>query len=90
MAVQHGIWRIGSKPEPLKPVKLDTELLLEQQIGRLRRHAKGKERGIFIDLQFRGMSHRTRDKTYRNMVTPDSVTSMTNDEIITTLKEKLN
>lgn len=32
MAVQHGIWRIGSKPEPLKPVKLDTELLLEQQI----------------------------------------------------------
>ncbi|WP_417436573.1 hypothetical protein [Idiomarina abyssalis] len=32
MAVQHGIWRIGSKPEPLKPVKLEAELLLEQQI----------------------------------------------------------
>ena len=32
MAVQHGIWRIGAKPEALKPVRMETELLLEQQI----------------------------------------------------------
>ena len=32
MAVQHGIWKIGSKPEALKPIQLETELLLEEQI----------------------------------------------------------
>lgn len=34
MAVQHGIWRIGDKPEPLATIRLDSELLLEQQITR--------------------------------------------------------
>jgi len=32
MAVQHGIWKIGSKPQALKPIQLETELLLEEQI----------------------------------------------------------
>ncbi|MDM3871376.1 endonuclease NucS [Porticoccus sp. W117] len=32
MAVQHGIWKIGSKPQALKPIQLDSEELLEQQI----------------------------------------------------------
>lgn len=34
MAVQHGIWKIGAQPQALKPVKLDTELLLEEQISK--------------------------------------------------------
>jgi hypothetical protein len=33
MAVQHGIWKIGDTPEALSTVKLDSELLLEQQIA---------------------------------------------------------
>ncbi|MFT6031062.1 MAG: hypothetical protein ACI8O8_002810, partial [Oleiphilaceae bacterium] len=32
MAVQHGIWKIGEKPKALKPIHLDSEELLEQQI----------------------------------------------------------
>lgn len=32
MAVQHGIWKIGEKPQPLATVKLDSEALLEAQI----------------------------------------------------------
>jgi hypothetical protein len=32
MAVQHGIWKIGEKPQALKFIKLDSEQLLEQQI----------------------------------------------------------
>ena len=32
MAVQHGMWKIGSKPQALKPIQLETELLLEEQI----------------------------------------------------------
>lgn len=34
MAVQHGIWKIGEKPQPLTAVRLKSELLLEQQITR--------------------------------------------------------
>lgn len=34
MAVQHGIWKIGDKPHPLSPVKLQSESLLEEQITR--------------------------------------------------------
>lgn len=34
MAVEQGIWKIGDKPEPLGTVKLDSELLLEEQIFR--------------------------------------------------------
>ncbi|MFT5085239.1 MAG: hypothetical protein ACI9Y1_003297 [Lentisphaeria bacterium] len=33
MAVQHGIWKIGKKPQALSPIKLDSELLLEEQIS---------------------------------------------------------
>ncbi|GAB2518625.1 hypothetical protein [Microbulbifer agarilyticus] len=32
MAVQHGIWKIGSQPQALKPAQLENELLLEEQI----------------------------------------------------------
>jgi hypothetical protein len=32
MAVKHGIWKIGKKPQALKPIQLDSEELLEQQI----------------------------------------------------------
>jgi hypothetical protein len=32
MAVQHGIWKIGNKPQALKPIRIDSEDLLEQQI----------------------------------------------------------
>jgi len=32
MAVQHGIWKIGNKPQALQPIQLDSEELLEQQI----------------------------------------------------------
>lgn len=32
MAVQHGIWKIGDKPEPLSSIRLESELLLEEQI----------------------------------------------------------
>lgn len=32
MAVQHGIWKIGDRPQPLETVKLDCESLLEDQI----------------------------------------------------------
>lgn len=32
MPVQHGIWKIGDQPQPLQPVQLETELLLEEQI----------------------------------------------------------
>lgn len=32
MAVQHGIWKIGDKPQPLVSIKLDSESLLEEQI----------------------------------------------------------
>ena len=34
MAVQHGIWKIGDKPQPLATVRLDSESLLEEQITR--------------------------------------------------------
>lgn len=34
MAVQHGIWKIGEKPQALATVRLDNELLLEEQITR--------------------------------------------------------
>lgn len=34
MAVQHGIWKIGETPKPLAMVKLESELLLEEQIAR--------------------------------------------------------
>lgn len=34
MAVQHGIWKIGEKPQPLATVRLDSESLLEEQITR--------------------------------------------------------
>ena len=32
MTVQHGIWKIGNKPQALKPIQLDSEELLGQQI----------------------------------------------------------
>jgi hypothetical protein len=32
MAVQHGIWKIGEKPQSLATVRLDSESLLEEQI----------------------------------------------------------
>ena len=32
MAIQHGIWKIGETPKALKPVSIDSEELLEQQI----------------------------------------------------------
>jgi hypothetical protein len=32
VAVQHGIWKIGCKPQALSPVQLDSENLLEEQI----------------------------------------------------------
>lgn len=32
MAVQHGIWKIGDKPQTLSAVKLESESLLEEQI----------------------------------------------------------
>ena len=32
MAVQHGVWRIGSQPQALEPVQLENELVLEEQI----------------------------------------------------------
>ncbi|NYS60697.1 endonuclease NucS domain-containing protein [Vreelandella salicampi] len=32
MAVQHGIWKIGEKPQTLSTVKLESESLLEEQI----------------------------------------------------------
>jgi len=32
MAVQHGIWKIGEQPLAIKPITLDTEDLLEEQI----------------------------------------------------------
>ncbi|WP_016956255.1 endonuclease NucS [Catenovulum agarivorans] len=32
MAVQHGIWKIGDKPEALPAIRLDSEILLEEQI----------------------------------------------------------
>lgn len=32
MAVQHGIWKIGTTPQALTPIRLDTEQLLEEQI----------------------------------------------------------
>lgn len=34
MAVQHGIWKIGEKPQPLAAIRLDSEALLEEQITR--------------------------------------------------------
>lgn len=34
MAVQHGIWKIGDKPQALMAVRLESELLLEEQITR--------------------------------------------------------
>lgn len=34
MAVQHGIWKIGEKPQPLAMIRLDSEALLEEQITR--------------------------------------------------------
>src|SRR5690625_4661316 len=34
MAVQHGIWKIGEKPQPLVAIRLDSEALLEEQITR--------------------------------------------------------
>ncbi|MDO9519300.1 MAG: endonuclease NucS [Pseudohongiella sp.] len=34
MAVQHGIWKIGENPQPLATIRLDSELLLEEQITR--------------------------------------------------------
>ena len=34
MAVQHGIWKIGDKPQTLSTVKLESELLLEEQISK--------------------------------------------------------
>ena len=34
MAVQHGIWKIGDKPQPLTTVRLHSESLLEEQITR--------------------------------------------------------
>lgn len=34
MAVQHGIWKIGEKPQPLIAIRLDSEALLEEQIVR--------------------------------------------------------
>lgn len=33
MAVEHGIWKIGSKPEALPTIRLDSEALLEEQIA---------------------------------------------------------
>lgn len=30
MAVQHGIWKIGDKPQTLTTVKLESESLLEE------------------------------------------------------------
>ncbi len=32
MAVQHGIWKIGTKPKALQTVKIENEALLENQI----------------------------------------------------------
>lgn len=32
MAVQHGIWKIGDSPQALPTIKIDNELLLEEQI----------------------------------------------------------
>lgn len=32
MAVEHGIWKIGETPKALRPIKLDSEALLEEQI----------------------------------------------------------
>lgn len=32
MAIQHGIWKIGDKPQALKPTQMDSEELLEEQI----------------------------------------------------------
>lgn len=32
MAVEHGIWKIGDTPQPLTPVRLGSEALLEEQI----------------------------------------------------------
>lgn len=32
MAVQHGIWKIGSKPEALRSIRIENEALLEEQI----------------------------------------------------------
>ena len=32
MAVEHGIWKIGDTPQPLAPVRLNSEALLEEQI----------------------------------------------------------
>lgn len=34
MAIQHGIWKIGEKPQPLAAIQLDSEALLEEQIVR--------------------------------------------------------
>lgn len=36
MAVQHGIWKIGDKHQPLATVRLDSESLLEEKITRER------------------------------------------------------
>ena len=32
MAVQHGIWKIGSKPQALRSIRIENEALLEEQI----------------------------------------------------------
>jgi len=34
MAIQHGIWKIGEKPQALKPTTIESEELLEEQIFR--------------------------------------------------------
>jgi hypothetical protein len=34
MAVQHGIWKIGNKPQPLAAIRLDSIVLLEEQFTR--------------------------------------------------------
>lgn len=32
MPVQHGMWKIGETPQALSPVRLEIEVLLEEQV----------------------------------------------------------